>query len=1478
MSKKKRPTVPPSQIVALYDYNPLNDEVQDANFPSFAAPEVNVQLSFIRGETLEVISKTLDWWLVCKSSAHGKEGYVPSVYFAPLCNVSESCANGNGDLEHTKLVPCVFDKFFDLKYFPNAPEAKAKLPCPEDSANIFSRITFWWMNNLIVTGFKRPLVDTDVWELQKQKQTHTVHEKFDVEWKKEIEKWKNSPMITEKVKEKKKKDNEEKENLMENANQTSSVSGDDKLEPEFIKRHQYKPSITKSLVRAFGKIYALAAFFKLIHDSLLFVSPFLLGKLINFVKQPGDDNTWGYIYALILFVTVTFQSLALHQYFQNAFTTGMLVRSALLSAVYKKMLKLSNAGRREFTAGSMVNLMSVDAQKGNDLMIYLNLIWSGPFQILVALGFLYNLMGVSVLAGFAVLLLLMPLNIWVSSIEKKIHTKQMLHKDARSKLMNEVLAGIKVLKLYAWEESFISKVMGFRNDELKQLKKAMYLKANYSFTLSCTPFFVSCATFAVYVLIGNDLTAEKAFVSIALFNIIRFPLFILPMVISNIAQYIVSVKRISKFLKGEELDTTDITRIEPSNECENAITIKEGSFTWTEPEKPVLTELSLNVPCGSLTAIVGQVGTGKTSLLSAILGEIRKINGEVCVQGHVAYVAQQAWIQNQTLRENVLFGKRFNTQKYQNIIEACSLKSDLDVLPIGDMTEIGEKGINLSGGQKQRVSLARAVYNNSDIYLLDDPLSAVDAHVGKHIFENVIGPNGLLKNKTRLLVTHNLSFLPHVDQIIVLKKHHISEVGTYDELVRNDGDFAEFLRTYHNEGDNEEVQDNIVVDSPIKQPSKDILDVPDVTIKDSSSSEKLLKSKAVTASTYSLFDGIDGIATEEAAVQELLLRREELDRQDQQLFGSIIQEETSETGRVKSSVFVSYAKSIGVIITIFVVLFGIVSEALLIGSRIWLADWSTQTNITNSERDFYLGVYGGLGLGQGLAVFVQAYALAFGSILASKNLHNSLLWNVMRCPMSFFETTPMGRIVNRFSKDINIIDEIIPRSTKSFITTFMTMLGTIFVISYSTPIFVAVLVPIAFLYVLTQRFYVASSRQLKRIESVKRSPIYNHFFESINGASTIRAYGKDEEFVFDNESKIDDNQATYYPSVTSNRWLAMRLEFCGNMITFFAAMFCIIQRNKISAGMVGLSISYALQVTQTLNWLVRMTSEIETNIISVERVKEYIECPTEAPAVVPENRPKDEWPQTGTVTFQDYSVRYRPELDLVLKGLSFNIGPTEKIGVVGRTGAGKSSTALALFRIIESAGGSISIDGIEISSIGLKDLRSKLTIIPQDPVLFSGSLRFNLDPFEQFTDADLWNVLKVAHLSSFVSECSDGLSHEVAEGGENLSVGQRQLVCLARALLRKTKILVLDEATAAVDMETDALIQETIRKEFSDCTILTIAHRLNTILDYDRILVLSAGNIAEFDSPTNLLSTKGIFYGMAKDSGLVGTSASSGPE
>ncbi|NXX95541.1 MRP3 protein, partial [Centropus bengalensis] len=1314
-------------------------------------------------------------------------------------------------------------------------------PCPELTSGFLSRLTFWWFTSMAVLGYKRPLEEKDLWSLNEDDTSKSIVQQLSKEWDKEKAECKQKEDVT----------------YLKKSNHTLNHVGDGPEEAEVLirdKKPSRKPSFLKALLRTFGPYFLIGSFFKLIQDLLTFVNPELLRVLIGFIKNKDAPAWWGFLVAALMFICAVLQTLMLHQHFQYCFVTGMRLRTGITGVIYRKSLVITNSAKRSSTVGEIVNLMSVDAQRFMDLVTFLNMLWSAPLQIFLALYFLWETLGPSVLAGVAVMVLLIPFNSAIAMKTRAFQVEQMRHKDARIKLMNEILGGIKVLKLYAWEPSFSDKVLEIRKNELRVLKKSAYLHAVSTFAWVSAPFLVALTTFAVYVSVDekNILDAEKAFVSLSLFNILKFPLNMLPQVISNIAQTSVSLKRIQQFLSHDELDPNCVETkvIAPGN----AISVRNATFSWGKELKPSLKDINLLVPSGALVAVVGHVGCGKSSLVSALLGEMEKLEGEVAVKGSVAYVPQQAWIQNATLKDNILFGQAPNEQKYQNVLGACALKTDLEVLPGGDQTEIGEKGINLSGGQRQRVSLARAVYSNSDIYLLDDPLSAVDSHVAKHIFDKVIGPDGVLKGKTRILVTHGISFLPQVDHIVVLTDGKISEMGSYQDLLKQNKAFAEFLRNY-------------ALDDDIEEDELTMLEEEEVLLAEDTLSihTDLADNEPVTNEVRKQFLSLE-LGNPSALSSFLFLY----------LPPSALLLEALPTSpgvcflQVKLTVFWQYMKAVGPAISLVICFLYCCQNAAAIGANVWLSDWTNEPVVNGTQHNTAtrIGVYAALGLLQGLFVFISSFTLAMGGIKAARTLHAALLENKFHTPQSFYDTTPTGRIINRFSKDIYVIDEVIPSTILMFLGTFFTSLSTMIVIVASTPLFAVVIVPLAMLYFFVQRFYVATSRQLKRLESVSRSPIYSHFSETVSGASIIRAYRRVKAFVDMSDLKVDENQKSYYPGIVSNRWLGIRVEFVGNCIVLFAALFAVIGRNSLNPGLVGLSVSYALQVTLSLNWMVRMTSELETNIVAVERIKEYSETETEAPWSIEGKSPPEDWPSKGELEFVDYSVRYRKGLDLVLKGLNLQVHGGEKIGIVGRTGAGKSSMTLCLFRILEAAKGEIKIDSVNISEIGLHDLRSRLTIIPQDPVLFSGTLRMNLDPFNKYSDEEIWKALELSHLKRFVSSQPSMLDFECSEGGENLSVGQRQLLCLARALLRKTRVLILDEATAAIDLETDDLIQGTIRTQFEGCTVLMIAHRLNTIMDYTRVLVLDNGTIAEFDTPASLIAARGIFYSMAKDAGL----------
>uniref|UniRef100_H3DGG8 ATP-binding cassette, sub-family C (CFTR/MRP), member 2 n=1 Tax=Tetraodon nigroviridis TaxID=99883 RepID=H3DGG8_TETNG len=1346
---------------------------------------------------------------------------------------------------------------------PNAKEQN-----PEVGAAFVSRITFNWFNSMALKGFRQPLVQEDMWDLNEVDSTGYIDQRFQHHIQKELAK----ARVRYQQQKCKEKAQEEAMNgvsggLAKGISQDVLMMGEVGMKEDDGKRKKDKKKekedypnswLITTIYKTFKWILLKSAFFKLLQDVLSFVSPQLLKLMISFTEDKSSYNWEGYMYAVLLFVVALLQSLFLQQYFQQCFVLGMKVRTAIMAAVYKKALMISNDARKEATVGETVNLMSADAQRFNDVTNFIHLLWSCPLQIILSIVFLWLELGPSVLAGLAVMVLMVPINGVIATKARKFQVENMKFKDKRLKIMNEILNGIKILKLYAWEPSFQAQVEDIREKELKVLRKFAYLTSVSTFIFTCAPALVSLVTFAVYVNVSPDniLTPGKAFTSISLFNILRFPLSMLPMLIGAMVQTAVSKKRLEKFLGGDDLEP-DIVRHDSS--FNTAVTVSNGSFAWERNAEPFLKNLNLDVKPGRLIAVVGAVGSGKSSLMSALLGEMHCKKGFINIQGSLAFVPQQAWIQNATLRDNILFGSPLEEKRFWQVIDACALAPDLKLLAGGELTEIGEKGINLSGGQKQRVSLARAAYSQADIYLLDDPLSAVDSHVGKHLFDKVIGPKGILKDKTRILVTHGVGFLPFVDEIVVLVDGAVSEVGSYKSLRASKGAFSEFLNTYAQEQNNrtksesEDTADvELIPEGDDSQADYPLEDTVSVTLKRDHSIRRSQRSGSVRLRKGSV---------KKTETDEI--------KQGQRL----IEKETMETGQVKLSMYLGYIRAMGWTYTIVAFVIYFIQNVAVIGQNLWLSEWTNDAMLYNSSeypawlRDTRLGVFGALGIAQGIFVFLGTLLLASASIKASRILHSRLLNNIMRVPMLFFDTTPTGRVVNRFAKDIFTVDEAIPASLRSWILCLLGVLGTLFVICLATPFFAVIILPLALVYYFVQRFYIATSRQLRRLDSVSRSPIYSHFGETVSGLSVIRAYGHQERFLQHNSKTIDENLKSVYPWIVSNRFCTCPALMCWKLVVFFAALFAVISRNTLDSGLVGLSISYALNVTQTLNWLVRMNSELETNIVAVERVSEYCEIENEAQWVT-DNRPHDNWPKDGKLDFQNFKVRYRPGLDLVLHGITCNIQSSEKIGIVGRTGAGKSSLTNCLFRIIEAAEGCILIDNVDISKIGLHDLRGRLTIIPQDPVLFSGSLRMNLDPFDKFSDEDIWRVLELSHLKDFVSGLQEGLQHEVAEGGENLSVGQRQLVCLARALLRKSQILILDEATAAVDLETDNLIQNTIRKEFSHCTVLTIAHRLHSIMDSSRVMVLDAGKIIEFDSPENLLEKRGHFYAMAKDAGI----------
>ncbi|KAK5077011.1 ATP-binding cassette glutathione S-conjugate transporter ycf1 [Lithohypha guttulata] len=1313
--------------------------------------------------------------------------------------------------------------------------------CPIEYADIFSILTFGWMSPMMRFGYKNYLTQDDLWNLRNRDTTKVTGETLREAWEMELEK--------------------------------------------------KKPNLWIALARSFGGPYIRGAMIKTISDSLAFVQPQLLRLLITFVHSYSAGNEpqpaiRGVAIALAMFATSVCQTAALHQYFQRAFETGMRVKSSLTSMIYAKSLRLSNESRAKKSTGDIVTYMSVDQQRLSDLAQWGQQLWSAPFQIVLCMVSLWNLVGISCLAGVGVMIVMIPINALIARFMKKLQLSQMKYKDSRAKLMTEILNNMKSIKLYAWGSAFMDKLSHVRNDlELNNLRKIGAAQSFATFTWSSTPFFVSCSTFGVYVLVNKaPLSTDIVFPALTLFNLLTFPLTVLPMVITSIVEATVAVGRLTEFFTTDELQEDAVRFIDepPQNNGEESVRIRDATFTWDKNEtRNALENINFVANKGELTAIVGRVGAGKSSLLQAILGDLWKYNGEVVVRGRLAYVAQQSWVMNASVKENIVFGHRWDPHFYQQTINACALVDDFRTLPDGDQTEVGERGISLSGGQKARLTLARAVYARADIYLMDDVLSAVDQHVGRHLINNVLGPKGLLSGKARILATNSIPVLKEADYIFLLRDQTVLEKGTYQQLMAMRGEVANVVKSATQEEDESEgdrspsiqAEDSDESNTVVASGIQDELDPEEAEeARQEVGGLMPIKSnqRSITARKTS-FNSLRRASTASFNGPMGRLSDEENDPKKTKQ-----SKETQEQGKVKWSVYTTYAKESNLIAVAIYAVALLAAQTAQIGGSFWLKNWSEINERLGSNPDVgkYIGIYFAFGIGGAALVVVQTLLLwIFCSIEASRKLHDRMAYAIFRSPMVFFETTPVGRILNRFSSDVYRVDEVIARTFNMLFVNTGRAMFTLGVIAFTTPIFLVLVIPLGIVYFVYQKYYLRTSRELKRLDSVSRSPVYAHFQESLGGISTIRAFRQEKRFAIENEYRMDANLRAYFPSVSANRWLAVRLEFMGSFIIFAAAIFATISVTRgggLSTGLVGLAMSYALQITQSLNWIVRQTVEVETNIVSVERVLEYANLPSEAPDVIFKKRPPIGWPAKGEISLKNYSTRYREGLDPVLRDITLNIKSHEKIGVVGRTGAGKSSLTLALFRIIEPISGNINIDGLNTSSIGLLDLRRRLAIIPQDAALFQGTIRDNLDPRHVHDDTELWSVLEHARLKDYVSTMPDGLDALVHEGGSNLSQGQRQLVSLARALLTPSNILVLDEATAAVDVETDALLQSTLRSNvFDNRTIITIAHRINTILDSDRIIVLQQGKVAEFDTPRELINRRGLFYELVREAGLL---------
>ncbi|OTB16899.1 hypothetical protein K445DRAFT_10446 [Daldinia sp. EC12] len=1317
------------------------------------------------------------------------------------------------------------------------PIPKERQVSSEYNASFLSRLTFHWMAPLMNVGYKRPLEQEDLWLVnpnrKAEKMTDKVRESF----------------------ERRKK------------------NGGDKY------------PLLRALHETFFREFWIGGFCQLCSSILQVMSPFTLRYLIQFAQEAWDASRTGAPppqigagIGLVIGVTIMqiLQSLGVNHYIYRGSMVGAQARAVLISLIFEKSMVLSNrarAGGKEgadkagisgdgtgWSNGKILNLMSVDTYRIDQANAMLHLIWTAPISITITLIVLLVNLTYSALAGFALLVLGIPA--LTRAIRLLFRRRAAINKitDQRVSLTQEILQSVRFVKYFGWEAAFLERLNAVRTREIHAIQVLLAIRNAINAVSMSLPIYASMLSFITYSLTDHGLPAAQVFSSLALFNSLRMPLNLLPLVIGQTVDAWSSLKRIETFLLSEEQEEDVI--VKPDGK--NAIEMHDASFTWertptqesdggekkgkngppqkhtkkaqkasntagaleesaedtsstlVEEREPFkLQGLNLEIGRDELVAVIGSVGSGKSSFLSSLAGEMRKTSGEVILGASRAFCPQYAWIQNATVRDNILFGKEMDHERYKEVVKACALQQDFDLWPNGDATEIGERGLTTSGGQRQRINIARAIYFDADIVLMDDPLSAVDSHVGRHILENAI--LRLLRGKCRILATHQLWVLNRCDRIIFMDAGKVQAIDTFDNLMENHEGFRQLMETTETKEAKEEDDEEDTVEEKSGGSGK---------------SKKKKKSKQI----------------------------------------GLIQAEERAVASVPFSVYKNYVKASGSLLnaplTIAVLL---LSQGANIMTSLWLSYWtSDHFGLTTGV---YIGVYAGLGTLQAILMFVFSLFLTIFGTNASKALLKQAMARTLRAPVSFFDTTPLGRITNRFSRDIDVLDNNLTDAMRMYFLTMAMIISVFALIIAFFHYFAIALVPLAILFFFAASYYRASAREVKRFESVLRSVVFAKFGEGLSGVASIRAYGLSTRFVQTLQNAIDEMNSAYYLTFSNQRWLSVRLDAIGNALVFTVGILVVTSRFEVSPSIGGLILSYILSIVQMLQFTVRQLAEVENGMNAVERVQYYgSELEEEAPQHTIEVRPT--WPEKGEIIFDNVEMRYRANLPLVLKGLDMHVQGGERIGIIGRTGAGKSSVLQALFRLVEISGGHIYIDGLDISTIGLQDLRSRLSIIPQDPTLFRGTVRSNLDPFNEHTDLELWSALRKANLVPADASIDDKdsqrihLDSVVEEDGLNFSLGQRQLMALARALVRGSQIIVCDEATSSVDFETDAQIQQTIRSSFRGKTLLCIAHRLRTVIGYDRICVIEAGRIAEMDSPMELWRQGGIFRTMCEASGI----------